>query len=628
MAQKLFVRGGAAALAASALIFAAAVQLGGFDVSGLLKYLAAAVLVLMLPGYALAHALVPGLGRAAYAGLAYSLGTAFLFLNFAAAGLLGLPVGTMFVLPLCAAVWGAFQLRGQLRLRLGTHHGFLLWVTAALLFLSIFTGVFPFAHATAAGNMQYHQDMLWSVGNAAAVQYGFPLVDIRCADGYLNYHYLSDALAGFLALASGTAPYDALCAYHYVLLLPLLVCAVYAAARMYGAKPMVAAALPAAVALLSGGDITLSLVRNLNGVAAASLVACSALCLVFRETLDVRGTAAFAGVMLTALLSKNLYGLLIVCALAASVVFAAVVQRRFLARAAVYAVCGGALFAVIWALLFSKAINNLVFEPWCAPWTLVQKLFTCAPLGTVLWIAAAAYDLMHVKTMTLSRMTVHAAAVGGLLAYSLFYHYSASHTYFFYAGVLLLWFAALDGAALVTRRPLAAGCVILAAAGFVLGAPAVAGTARGGVQTALRCAHLRPEFPAASDTVTAGDEEAALWLRSHMKTDEVFAVNRNAKDMSVGEGTWHYYTAMSGRQAYVESWRYAMDYGYEYHELRRRLEQVSDVIFAQPDAAGAFALARENGIDWLLVSKAVRADGFSGAEPSFENSAVYIYKVE
>ena len=71
----------------------------------------------------------------------------------------------------------------------------------------------------------------------------------------------------------------------------------------------------------------------------------------------------------------------------------------------------------------------------------------------------------------------------------------------------------------------------------------------------------------------------------------------------------------------------AEDYGYDYYRLRHNLEQVSDVIFAAADAADAFALARENGIQWLYVCRALREEGFAGAEPAFENEAARIYRV-
>ena len=171
-------------------------------------------------------------------------------------------------------------------------------------------------------------------------------------------------------------------------------------------------------------------------------------------------------------------------------------------------------------------------------------------------------------------------------------------------------------------------CGAAALAGFGWNAVYIAQPARVGVQVALRCAGLRPSYPAYADTVTPAEEEATPWLKQAMAPDEVFAVNRNAKDPAIGEGTWHYYTAMSERQAFCENWRYSMDYGYDYYQLRHDLEQVSDAIFAAPDAATAFALARENDIQWLYVSRVIRQEGFAGAEPAFENQAALIYRVE
>ena len=70
-----------------------------------------------------------------------------------------------------------------------------------------------------------------------------------------------------------------------------------------------------------------------------------------------------------------------------------------------------------------------------------------------------------------------------------------------------------------------------------------------------------------------------------------------------------------------------MDYGYEYHALRHRLEQVSDVIFSTADVTDTYALAPEYGIDYLLVSLPLQKTPFTGAEPVFATDTTQIYKI-
>ena len=677
----------------SAVLYGVCVTLAGGSVPRFLAYLLLAAALLVLPGLFLAGLLVPdvrGCGRLA---AAFGLGLGFLFLNYMAVGSLMQAPWPMFVLPgaLCAAQLARFARAAQSRraqsgCRAGkkrpfrvpaalhpAHSILLLCFAAALAVFSVY-GVLNFSHASAAGNMQYHQDMLWSAGNAAAVAYGFPVRDLRAAGGFLYYHYLSDLTPGFLAFAGGILPFDAACYYNYPLLLALAVPALYAAARAWGAKPVPAALLPWCVFFASGYGAQMpgNMLRNLNGVLPATLLTAAALNLLLwgekqgylgafgaehggavpPETPAPAGTAAgrlpgpvrnrartagwyaaFLCVLGVLLMSKNLYGVLLLCALAAAVVFAALVQRRFAARALALTAAGAAMFGVCWFLVFRHAINNLVFERWQSVGAWLASVPLQAPLGFALWCVSAAVSFRARRTLGIGRLTVNAAAIGGWLAYFLFHHYSSSQIYFLLAAILCGWFCALDGldALLRQKRPVrraALGiCAGALAVCFACTLATVAPEARRGVQAGLRCLGLRPAFPAASDTVTPGDEAAALWLRQNLAHSDVFAVNRNAKDPAVGEGTWHYYTAMSGRQAYVESWRYAMDYGFEYHALRHNLEQVSDVIFAAPDAETAFALARQNGIGYLVVDRALRSAPFTGADPVYENDSVRIYRV-
>ncbi len=281
----------------------------------------------------------------------------------------------------------------------------------------------------------------------------------------------------------------------------------------------------------------------------------------------------------------------------------------------------------------------MVLTIWQTPLHLMQVVLLSLPLGSILWLASIILSFLRRHRLPFSRLIVNASALGGLLAYFIFHHYSASQQYFLLSAFLFMWFCALDLLPYLNTstsniihiaffQRAGRWCIgVLACFSIVCTVLTLLPVGRKGVQVALRCAGLRPQYPYTVQTITPGDEQAALWLHTHMRSDEVFAVNRNAKDPSVGEGTWHYYTAVSGRQAYVESWRYSMDYGHDYNELRYQLEQVNDVLFAAPDAQTAFSIARSAGIRYLLVSKPLRPEPFSGATPIYENETAAIYEV-
>ena len=143
---------------------------------------------------------------------------------------------------------------------------------------------------------------------------------------------------------------------------------------------------------------------------------------------------------------------------------------------------------------------------------------------------------------------------------------------------------------------------------------------------ALRCAGLRMSQPT-EESILAGDWQAARWLEENSDPADIFATNRNNKTFAGSDGVFHFYTAASEWRSYLESYRYALDYDNAYAETRRRLEQVSDAIFYRLGEEEAFRLAREEGVDWLLVSTQVEGWPQWQRTPDFANDAVRLYRV-
>ncbi|MBQ5312967.1 MAG: hypothetical protein J6K30_02825, partial [Oscillospiraceae bacterium] len=212
-------------------------------------------------------------------------------------------------------------------------------------------------------------------------------------------------------------------------------------------------------------------------------------------------------------------------------------------------------------------------------------------------------------------------------AYVTYYHYSASQVYFILIAMPMMWLASSDflGRFVFNKKVLGYIFIAVMVAVGLFNSRHMLDEARSGVQAALRIADLRM-FDFDESYVTADDYEAMLWLRENTDQEDIFATNRNNKYFDWGEGTFHYYTAVSQRACFLESYRYCMDYSGMYHEVVRRLEDVSDHIFHRADEVDAFSLAMHEGIDYLVVFTPV-SDPDWDTVPVFENSTVKIYEV-
>lgn len=142
-----------------------------------------------------------------------------------------------------------------------------------------------------------------------------------------------------------------------------------------------------------------------------------------------------------------------------------------------------------------------------------------------------------------------------MLAYYLFDHYAMSQIYFLY---LSHQCSVLLGVELLfsIRRP------ALKRAAFGLGvfcalSASAAALALCGDGVRLLAARLGDEPCGAQYNVTAGNEAAAQWLGAEMPREAVFATNRYY-DVSPEAGNSNLYTALSGRQGYMEGFLYAV----------------------------------------------------------------------
>lgn len=649
------------ALAGALAAYGVAVALAGGPLWGPPLFWLAFGLLALLPGLFLCRRFMPGLGGAGLLPVAAAAGLFVLVLGYVGFGALGLVwLSAVPSLVLCAlALGGALKTRKAgggvlararaLYAAVPTGLWLLLLLFALLLFFYCFTGILPYTQPARAGNMTYSHDHLWSIGNTAAVRYGFPMRDLRAYTGVMHYHFFAEAAAGLLGMYSFQSAWNVVTQQAWPVWTGLLLLALWSVGRRLGAGPYLAL-LPALGATLlhyTFRDYILHVFVNMNNLVQGNLFLCCALLVLLQAEKEnfqkPAGLVLFFTSVGALLWTKSTVGMLLLLAMLAAwpayLFFgrksrAARFQNRAESRRAklwpLAAVgIGGAVLLVLYVTLYSGATNRLelvltpagLLEAWA---TLRYRYWPVA----LLYLLMLPVNLYSFPKFKYTDFVINAMIAGGLVAVCIFDHYSASEQYFLLVAMFLMWFSILRALRVALRfKWLAALPAALCAVAFAGQMVFLAPYLYEGALVGLRVLGLRETLPRAEESITPYDEEAARWIAENVAMDEVFAVNRNSKILAMGDGVFHYYTATSERQAYVECWLYAHHYSMPGGLVRYNLLYVSEDIYRMARLDETYALAREEGIDYLVVYRPLREAPFEGGTPVFENEEYWIYEI-
>ena len=533
------------------------------------------------------------------------------------------------------------------------------------------------AHPLVAQSIVPDRDMLWNVGNAEAFLDAFPPQDIRFVGVRFSYHYLTELVAAALAGVAGASCYDVFAFFSGPLFLMAELVSLYSLGlTFYKKSERKALALPVLLFgfqcaslwtvwpsgnSIFGNTMLQHLVTNINAQATA-VVFFAAFIALFHQLAKQRFVASpvyWVSYLLTFALfslAKGPQAAISLCALAVAMVFVLIFQKPNYLGAVGCLVSTAGVFGLMYQLLYSAGANtSMIFSifamerTWAyqtlsplADWLCahlpisgyvwlvligVVDVFLIVPFPFVLWLARVPKDLMGLFHLEPTRILLHAGTVGGFLAYHLFWHESSSQVYFALFAILCICLLAVEE--LPRLRQLTPYSVIgwiCAGLGFIT-TLCMAGTllARGTTQL-FRTVGLSPSL-VASNAVTAGDEEAALWLRANANAGDIFATNRTSSSPPPAseDGISNLYTAFSGVQCYMEGWTYAMsNMGVPQAEVEHRRAVVEQLFSQDAQMQDIAALCQEESISFLLYAKGYPGQAPS-LEPVFENQDVAIY---
>ena len=255
----------------------------------------------------------------------------------------------------------------------------LFWALLCLLYALRFGAINPYP--TAAGAVHLDQDMLWNVGNAAALSRHFPAEDIRFSGVRLSYHYLTELLCAALGLVSGAELYDIYVFLAGPLFLAGELVALLALARAYFGKAHPHAGRNLVLLLFGfsclslwkvfpyglsifGNTLLQHLVTNINAQATALVFLCGFMVSFIRLSRahfapDWREILALFAAFGLLCVAKGPEAAIVVCAFAITMVFVLLFQKP---NSPVALLCTAglcAVFAVTYFVLFASGSSSM-----------------------------------------------------------------------------------------------------------------------------------------------------------------------------------------------------------------------------------------------------------------------------
>ena len=656
-------------------IYLLLVLLSGGALMGAFRFWLCVLGYLYLPGLLLTRA--AGLERAlpgARAPLGILLGTGFLCVLYCFCMRLGFLWVLRLLPPLLAVSW----LLLCVRLKKLWHNGPALFyglLTAGLVVLFAFSVVVKNARPSAVGAILPNQDLLWDIGNANSFKIAFPPQDIRFSQVRLTYHYLTEMVEGVLSLVSGLSAYDVVAFYMGPAVLAALVCCLQAlgdgfykgdrnktAAFVCGLFlfncASMCAALPDGRGLFWNYNLSY-LVTNLNAQGTA-LIFASIFFLLFtimaRRGFAVtwRYLAAFLGSFTLLCFAKGPVAAIAACSFVITMVF--VLFRRPHYGKALTALAGvPCIFAVIYTTFYASGANTSMrlgdrtFQMsafshyfnavllndrylWylSLPFFALLILFCMQPLQFPLYLRGMWDDVRGLFRLPAERLLANGVVCGGATAYFAFWHPSYSQIYFVLFAIFCINLLAADRVGRPAGRPFKAVVVLLGGVGLLTTLMLCINFVGSGGRQLLRNLDIIPKYPYAA-VACAEDEAAMEWLAANAEPDELFATNRIDAQPGTGGGVSCIYTALSGRQAYMEGYTYAVTNMGVSEAVVREKKDVNAAFFSENTTPQEVVrLARENGVRYLVFSLQFPGDTAQLAQFPlvYENAKVQIYQIE
>ncbi|MDD6187736.1 MAG: hypothetical protein PUB11_06790 [Oscillospiraceae bacterium] len=656
--------------------------LSGGSLSDEIKFLSAVIIGIVLPGFELYRVFKNKLGFDDSIALPLNFGVFYFCLITAVSSYFGINIVPVYLISVLAilflgrkhkeSVISSFQKYANGK----NQKLFLFFVWRFAVFVYAFLCVAKHAHPNKVGQIILTQDFMWTVGNAESIKNSFPPIDIRFSGVTMKYHYLTELVCRGLSMLSGVGCYDVVGLYSQLFFMGFLIVSLWEFGRyfyrdvkkrnLFLVSFFVLSCLSLWKVIPTGASVfSNSLLEALLSNVNSTTTAFSFLS-VFRMLMtglfrDKKSGAVYicavfiAFIMLT--FSKSPIAAIVVLALlcaaavnliskdrnktavAVSVVLAAVfaaVYFGYLSRGAAKST-GISLTKTLELGYFKNYLNlfkmtNTTIYKVSIPLFIILQTVCIAPFQTVVVLPKALSDIPKIFKLPFETLFTYACIAGGISAFYITYHEAFSQVYFLYTAI---YFLNLYSVKLFTFNRLNlrnALCYTLMGMSVFTSVCFYINFGGSGFRQYLYHYDIIDKYPYPY-IVKAEDENAGIYLRSTMSDGELFITNRT--HTGAGEGLSNVYTCFSGKQSYMEGFKYTVsNMGVSWDDtVKPRVESVGKIFGTYnqtpADAKEIYEICTADNIRYAVVSTQFefQNEALCEFECVFNEGTVAIYKI-
>ncbi len=351
------------------------------------------------------------------------------------------------------------------------------------------------------------------------------------------------------------------------------------------------------------------------------------------------------------------------CAAAVLAVFELLQERKITAKllhTLLFAACLLGIFAFLGLTFFAGGAGQSVkLNPWGtvekswfvnlihlakikAPqlWWLFLPLFFClqcfcfcppAFVGAVLGLPKDLGQLFR-RAIAPERLLFWAGAAGGFLAFFLFDHEAMSQVYFGFVGLFFMGLLAIGNLPELHGRVVSVMLILLAGVSVITAGCTFLFLLKSNLRYLPQNAWSQYAEQKAENRLPllAEEEEAMAFLHTTMGAEERFATNRNHTGSAL-EGLSNVYSALSGRSAYLEGFKYTVsNMGVPMEEVQKRLDWNRELFGESTTAQQAMELCRQKGVRYVVYREDAPGSEapFLQMKPVFDGEKIRIYDAE
>ncbi len=544
------------------------------------------------------------------------------------------------------------------------------------IFMYTFLCVAKHAHPTKVGEVILSQDFMWTVGNSQSLLNGFPPMDIRFSGVTLKYHYLTELISAGLSCVSGISCYNILGFYMQIFIMAFFITAVKDFAYIYYDKNEHKINLFVisffALSCLSlwkvfftgtsvfGNSMLQAVLGNTNSQCTGfAFMAVFSMLIVNFNKRHIQSIIYWILIIITFLLlvfSKSPMAAIISIAMFFAVIFNLFTknEKKNITILTFFIV---SIFSFIYFNFLSSgtskstdfslvktlelgyfknyltlfSLTNPILYKIAIPTFIILQTFCIAPFQFFTVMPRAIKDIFRIFRLSFDRLWFYRSIAGGILAFFVTWHEAYSQVYFVYVAIFYLNllaieyfdFTKLEPKYIINYMLIVLSCFTTVVFYINFGG---SGLRQFGFHTDIL---QKPEY---KFIMKSEDELAGEYLRENMKSDELFITNRT--HTGAGEGLSNVYTCFSGKQSYMEGFKYTVsNMGIPWNVVEPRLENVGRIfaIYDQPlsDKQQVTSICKENRIRYVVYSSQFegKTDTIEEFETVFNKGTVKIYKI-